>query len=79
MNYNNKTKCLINDIISDMAANREQYIKNPGVDFTRDRKLPFEMVIKLVLSMKGNTLNKELYDFFGRKPEEIVTSSAFIQ
>lgn len=72
-------KCLINDIISDMAANREQYVKNPGVDFTRDRKLPFEMVIKLVLSMKGNTLNKELYDFFGRKPEEIVTSSAFIQ
>lgn len=62
-----------------MAANREQYVKNPGVDFTRDRKLPFEMVIKLVLSMKGNTLNKELYDFFGRKPEEIVSSSAFIQ
>lgn len=62
-----------------MAANREQYVKNPGVDFTRDRKLPFEMVIKLVLSMKGNTLNKELYDFFGRNPEEIVTSSAFIQ
>ena len=79
MNYNDKIKYLIDDIISDMAANREQYVKNPGVDFTRDRKLPFEMVIKLVLSMKGNTLNKELYDFFGRKPEEIVTSSAFIQ
>lgn len=79
MNYNDKIKCLIDDIISDMAANREQYVKNPGVDFTRDRKLPFEMVIKLVLSMKGNTLNKELYDFFGRKPEEIVSSSAFIQ
>lgn len=79
MNYNDKIKCLIDDIISDMAANREQYVKNPGVDFTRDRKLPFEMVIKLVLSMKGNTLNKELYDFFGRKPEEIASSSAFIQ
>ena len=29
--------------------------------------------------MKGNTLNKELYDFFGRTPENIVTSSAFVQ
>ena len=79
MNYNDKMKCLINDIISDMAANRERYVKNPSVDFIKDRKLPFEMVIKLVLSIKGNTLNKELYDFFGRKPEEIVTSSVFIQ
>jgi hypothetical protein len=79
MNYNDKIKHLIDDIIEDMASNKEGYVKNPGVDFTRDRKLPFEMVIKLVLSMKGNTLNKELYDFFGRNPEEIVTSSAFIQ
>ena len=79
MNYNDKIKQLIDDIIADMSANKEGYVKNPDKDFTRDRKLPFEMVIKLVLSMKGNTLNKELYDFFGRNPEEIVTSSAFIQ
>lgn len=79
MNYNDKIKRLLDDIISDMASHREDYVNNPDVDFTRDRKLSFEMVIKLVLSMKGNTLNKELYDFFSRKPEDIVTSSAFIQ
>ena len=79
MNYNDKIKSLLDSIIDDLSSTKEDFVKNPGVDFTRDRKLPFDMVIKLVLSMKGNTLNKELYDFFGRNPNEIVTSSAFIQ
>ena len=79
MKHNQEIKNILDNIIADLSDSREQYVKNPGIDFTRDRKLPFEKVIKLVLSMKGNTLNKELYDFFGRNPEEIVTSSAFIQ
>lgn len=79
MTYNEKIKQILDNLISDMASNKEDYVKNPGVDFVRNRKLPFEMVIKLILSMKGGSLNKELYDFFGRTPESIVTSSAFIQ
>lgn len=79
MNYNDNIKRLLDDIISDIASQKEAYIKNPGVDFTRDRKLTFEQVIKIVLSLKGNTLNKELYDFFGRCPDDIATSSAFVQ
>ena len=77
--YNDQIKTLLDDIIADLSESRRAFVKNPDKDFTRDRKLPFEKVIKIVLSMKGNTLNKELYDFFGRMPEEIVTSSAFIQ
>ena len=77
--YNDKIKTLLDDIIADLSESRRAFVKNPDKDFTRDRKLPFDKVIKIVLSMKGNTLNKELYDFFGRVPEEIVTSSAFIQ
>lgn len=79
MKYNEQIKQLLDDIIADLSESRRAFVKNPDKDFTRDRKLPFEKVIKIVLSMKGNTLNKELYDFFGRIPEEIVTSSAFIQ
>lgn len=79
MNYNEQIKQLLDDIIADISNNRGLFVKNPDKDFTRDRKLPFEKVIKLILSMKGNTLNKELYDFFGRTPEDIVTSSAFVQ
>lgn len=79
MKYNEQIKTLLDNIIADISNSKRSYVKNPDKDFTRGRKLPFGMVVKLVLSMKGNTLNKELYDFFGRNPEEIVTSSAFIQ
>ena len=78
MQYNEQIKFLLDDIIADINSNKRVYVKNPDKDFTRDRKLPFDKVIKIILSMKGNTLNKELYDF-GKIPEEIATSSAFIQ
>ena len=79
MNYNDKIKQLLDDIIHQIANNKNNYVLNPDVDFTRNRKLPFEMVVKIILSMKGGSLNKELYEFFGRDPEAIATSSAFIQ
>lgn len=79
LKYNEQIKNLLDDVIADMTNNKTSFVKNPEKDFTRDRKLPFDKVIKIVLSMKGNTLNKELYDFFERVPEEIVTTSAFIQ
>ena len=72
-------KDILDGIISDMNDNVSNYAKNPDKNFTRDRKLPFEKVVKIILSMKDNTLNKELYDFFGRTPYNIVTSSAFVQ
>jgi hypothetical protein len=72
-------KDILDSIISDMSDNVSNYAKNPDKDFTRDRKLPFDKMVKIILSMKGNTLNKELYDFFGRTPDNIVTSSTFIQ
>lgn len=79
MTHNEQIKQILDNLISDMASHKEYYVQNPGADFTRDRKLPFEIVIKLILSMKGGSLDKELYEFFGRTPESIATSSAFIQ
>jgi hypothetical protein len=35
-------------------------VKNPEKDFTRKRKLPFEEVMNLLISMGGNSLYKEL-------------------
>jgi len=54
------------------------YVKNPGKDFTRNRKLPFETVIEILLSMGGGTLSKELYEFFDYDVNA-ASSSAFIQ
>lgn len=79
MKHSDVIKNHLTSIIEDICAQKEKYVYNPEKDFTRDRKLPLEKVINLILSMKGNTLNKELYDFFGKDPNEIVTSSAFVQ
>lgn len=69
-----KLDSAINGVISD----KEKYVKNPGSDFTRDRKLNLETVIRLILCMQGNSLPKELYEYF-KASEEHVTASAFVQ
>lgn len=60
-----------------MATNPSLFAKNPQTDFTRDRKLSFDKLMHLLLGMRGNSINKELYDYF--KDDEIMTSSAFVQ
>ena len=72
-------KSILDNIIEELFLNRGAYLENPEKDFTRTRKLDFVNTVKLILSIKGNTLNKELYDFFGKDPESIATSSAFVQ
>jgi len=66
-------------VIDNMDEYKEMFVKNPGKDFIRNRKLSFKETLKLMLAMKGNTLNKELYEYFGKNPEEIMTTSAFVQ
>ena len=76
---NNFVKDKLNSIIDDMYTKRENFVKNSDKDFIRNRKITFQDTIKLILAMRGNTLNKELYDYFGKNPETIATASAFIQ
>ena len=73
----NKVKQLLLKSIREVASKRE-FLQNPNSDFTRIRKLPFEKVVKLILSMGGATLDKELLDFFHLSPDA-AGSSAFIQ
>lgn len=79
MKNNEYVKDKLNAVIEEMALNKESFVKNPDKDFIRNRKITFQDTIKLILAMRGNTLNKELYDYFGKDPEAIATSSAFIQ
>lgn len=44
-------KDILDGIISDMNDNVSDYAKNPDKDFTRDRKLPFDKMVKIILSM----------------------------
>ena len=65
-------------LISKMGETPEQYVKNPGKDFTRNRKLTFETMLKMMICMGGNTLNEELYDWF-EFSADTSSVSAFVQ
>jgi hypothetical protein len=65
MNYTPKIiKRILKKFINEMSAHPELFAKNPGKDFTRERKLPFGQILKSVLSMTGKSLRGELMDFF---------------
>lgn len=61
-----------------MAKEPEPFVKNPGRDFTRTRKISFETLIRLLLSMGGSSLNSQLLEYFSYNVET-PSSSAFTQ
>ena len=72
-----KVKGLLLKSIREIAHKRE-FLRNPNADFTRKRKLPFERVMQMILSMGGGTLDKELLEFFNMSPAT-PASSALVQ
>lgn len=77
-NYSEFVKDKLLSIIKEMKDSPETFVKNPGRDFTRNRKLSFEDIIKLMLSMGGNSIYKELLEHF-KYDVNTATASAFIQ
>lgn len=69
---------VLNDIIKSMSDNPDVFVTNPGKDFSRTRKLSFETVIRMLIGMGGNSLQKELYDWF-EYSDDTASVSAFIQ
>ena len=41
----------LKNIIQNMAQNPATFVKNPGKDFSRNRKLNFETMMKLMITM----------------------------
>lgn len=78
VDYPDFVKGKLTRIISEMAAKPKLFVKNPNVDFTRKRKLSFETVMNLTLSMGGNSLTSELMEYFDYDVD-MASSSAFIQ
>jgi hypothetical protein len=76
--YGKKVKRKLTTLIEKMSTNLFGFVKNPGKDFTRKRKLPFAEVVKLLISMGGNSIYKELLEAQGYELNT-ATTSAFIQ
>ncbi len=79
MFFPQKVKSALWSIVEAMACNTTPFVKNPGKDFSRDRKLGFIQLIHFFLSMESGCINDELLKYFYFLPDEIPTASAFIQ
>ena len=65
--------------IRSMSNSPEPFVKNPGVDFTRNRKCSFSSLLLCVLSMESHSLNREIRRFFAAAGLPLISKSAFIQ
>lgn len=68
----------LNGVVSEMAKDPSAFVVNPGKDFTRNRTLPFDRMMEIILGMGGQSLTKELPDYFW-DTSDFATKSAFIQ
>ncbi len=60
-----------------LSNNATDYIRNPGRDFSRNRKLPFSTIIKSIIGMESKSLTNELIDSFNTS--DLPSASAFVQ
>lgn len=72
------TKEKLKTIIKNMNENIDPFIKRPGIDFSRNRKILFSDVIHFLLSLQSECLDNEMLHFFSYSLN-IPTSSAMIQ
>lgn len=65
-------------VISQMQSVSHLFVKQPGKDFSRKRKISFSDTIQFLLSMGGNTIRKEWFDFWDFSPD-MASVPAFCQ
>lgn len=78
MNFFENVKKVLLEKIQTMASCPEPFVRNPGSDFTRKRKLDFETTIRCLIAMESGSLKKELLELFHYNPDT-ATASAFNQ
>ena len=77
-NYPKHIKNTLHSVIRDMAKHPEDFCRCPEKDFTRNRKLPFDELLNLLVKMGGHSLRDEILDCFGCK-ETPASVSALVQ
>ena len=76
--YIEKLKGTLCDLIHEMSAHYWLYVSDPERNFSRERKLPFEKVLAMLISMGGGSLRNELIDYF-RCSADMASAPAFVQ
>lgn len=78
MDGRKKISCQLNAAISSVAQHTSDYCINPQTNFKRNRKLNFEIVTRMILSMTDHSLREEIHQYW-KFSENTPTKSAFIQ
>ena len=65
-------------LIHEMSKHYWLYVSDPGRNFSRDRKLSFEKVLAMLVSMGGGSLRNELIDHF-HCSADMASAPAFVQ
>lgn len=78
MTFSESVKKVLLEKIQNMAACPGPFVRNPGSDFTRTRKLDFATTIRCLIAMESGSLKKELLELFHYHPDT-ATVSAFNQ
>lgn len=76
--YANTVKQVLVESIDALNANKQQYVLNAEKDFQRERKLPFDTTVRLLLQMENRSLQAELLNYYNHDPDA-PTKSAFCQ
>ena len=76
--YIEKLKTTLYDLIHEMSEHYWLYVTDPERNFSRDRKLPFEKVLAMLISMGGSSLRNELIDHF-HCSSGMASAPAFVQ
>ena len=79
MPFSQKVKSALWAIVDAMALHSDRFVKNPGKDFSRERKLGFAQIIRFFICMESGCISHELLKYFYFLPDEVPTASAFIQ
>lgn len=67
----------LSSVIENIEHQSEKFVKNPGHDFTRNRKMNFISTINFLLTMEGGSIGAELHKYFNYDLNHI-TRSGFI-
>lgn len=73
-----REKKRLKEIIKDMAEQRERFVKCIEKDFTRFKKLSFESVLSVLLTLNGGSTATALLEYF-KFSSQLSSTSAFVQ
>ena len=75
MNYPNYLKTLLLQSVDELSASPQDFAVDPTRDFTRNRKLNFNDTMLMMLTMTDDSIQEELYTFFGKNGNAPTTTA----